>query len=486
MKTMAKEQQMGITVTKEENMPEWYEQVILKSGLADHAPVKGCMIIKPLGYGVWQNIMDYFNTRLAVHDVKNCYFPMFIPEHFFHKEASHAEGFKAEVAWVEPRGEDKARYAIRPTSETIIYDAFSTWIRSWRDLPMRVNQWCNICRWEVQDCKLFLRSREFLWQEGHCAYTTEEECEKETLAYLEEYRKLIEEQLAIPVLKGRKTEKEKFAGAKHTYTVESLMPDGKGLQVGTSHNLGLGFGKAFGISFLGTDEKQHTPWQNSWGVSTRLIGALVMTHSDNKGLVLPPRIAPLQVVIVPILFDNSKEQVLAAAHKIASQLSPLRVQLDERVEYNPGWKYNEWEVKGVPLRIEIGPKDLEKNQCVLVRRDSGAKETVSLSSAASTVQQTLEKMQHDLFTRAKERLDSQIVTATTKDAFFEALQNKKIVRVSFCGDAAIEQEIKEKTTGATSRCIPLDKNQKPAKPTHATCFYTGKTAEYDVYFAKNY
>ena len=481
-----KEQQKnkGITVKKEENMPEWYEQVLLKSELADHAPVKGCMVIRPEGYAIWQAIQDYFNPVMQKYGVKNVYFPMFIPESFFEREATHAKGFKAEVAWIEPKGEAKQRYAIRPTSETIMYDAFSRWIRSWRDLPLRINQWCNICRWEVQDCKLFLRSREFLWQEGHCVYETEQECEKEAQAMLKEYKKLCEELLAIPVIAGRKTEKEKFAGAKTTYTIETLMPDGKASQCGTSHNLGQVFAKAFGIMFKNKDMKEKLPWQSSWGISTRLIGATVMMHSDNKGLVLSPKIAAIQVVVVPILFDDSKIKVLKAAEKIVKELkkSGVRVHLDNRTEYSPGWKFNEWELKGVMLRVEIGPRDLEKKHCILVHRHTGKKEIIKLTHLKKEIHITLEKMHHDLFKNAEKNIQENTATAENWDQFLKAIKAKKWVKVYFHESEEYEAEIKEKTSGVTARCIPLTSSV----PNGKKCFYSGKDATVEVIFGRNY
>ena len=478
------EDNKGITAKKEENMPEWYEQVILKSELAEHAPIKGCMVIRPAGYAVWQSIQDYFNEVMKKYGVKNAYFPMFIPESFFQREASHAKGFKAEVAWVEPKTEDSQRYAIRPTSETIMYDAYAKWIRSWRDLPLRINQWCNICRWEVQDCKLFLRSREFLWQEGHCVYETEEECDKEAQQFLQEYKKLAEEILAIPVIIGKKTEKEKFAGAKTTYTMESIMPDGKALQMGTSHNLGQGFARAFGITYKGKDMKEMTPWQNSWGVSTRLIGALVMMHSDNKGLVLPPKVAATQVVIVPILFEDTREKVMKAARDIAIELQKvgIRANVDERDGYSPGWKFNEWEMKGIPVRIEIGPKDLEKQHCVVVRRDIGKKEFIALDAVKKEMPKILDAMQKDLFAKAEKHVKSSIGSATNWQEFMDAINNKKMVRVFFHESEELEAEIKEKTSGVTTRCIPFDAKDAKGKK----CFYSGKPATTEVLFAKNY
>ncbi len=478
------EKNRGITVKKEENMPEWYEQVLLKSELAEHAPIKGCFVIRPGGYAIWQAIQDYFNPVMARYMVKNVYFPMFIPESFFLREATHAKGFKAEVAWVEPKGEDKQRYAIRPTSETIMYDTFSRWIRSWRDLPLRINQWCNICRWEVQDCKLFLRSREFLWQEGHCVYETEEECEKEAQQYLMEYKKLCEEILAIPVVAGKKTEKEKFAGAKNTYTIETLMPDGKALQCGTSHNLGQGFAKAFGISFKSREMKEEVPWQSSWGISTRLIGATVMMHSDDKGLVLPPKIAQTQLVIVPILFEDSKEKVRKAAEKIAEELKKegIRGFVDDRTEYSPGWKFNEWEMKGIPLRIEIGPKDLEKEHCIVVHRHTGKKEPMTLAAIKKKIPVALAAMQKELLTKAERHIKENTAHAKDWEEFIKAVKAKKWVKVYFHENEHAEAEIKEKTSGVTARCIPLDSSVPKGK----RCFYSGKDATTEIIFGRNY
>ena len=321
------EKQQGLTEAKEGNFSEWYNQVVLKAELADYAPVRGFMVIRPSAYAVWERIQEHFNSAISKKGVRNAYFPLLIPKSFFEREAEHAKGFEPELAWIEEGKEGaEERVAVRPTSETIIYASYAKWIRSWRDLPLRINQWCNILRWEVKQCKLFLRTREFLWQEGHCVYETEKEAEREALLFLDEYRKLCENVLAIPVLVGEKTESEGFAGAKKTFTIEALMPDGKALQMGTTHNLGQGFAKAFGIAYLDKDGKKQIPWQNSWGFSTRLIGAVVMVHGDNKGLVLPPAIASNKAVIVPILFEKSKERVLKQArelHKKLAKFNPL-------------------------------------------------------------------------------------------------------------------------------------------------------------------
>lgn len=482
----------GITVKKKEDMPEWYTQVCLKSELADYSPVKGCMVIRPLGYSLWQGIQDRFNQMLKEDGVKNAYFPLFIPESFFSKEAEHAKGFKPEVAWVENKdknkkdkdGESQERLAIRPTSETIIYDSYSRWIRSWRDLPLKINQWCNIVRWEVQDVKLFLRSREFLWQEGHCVYETEDECHKETLHYIERYRQIAEDLLAIPVIIGKKTEREKFAGAIRTYTIESLMPDGKALQMGTSHDLSKGFGKAFNISFQGRDGNHNVPWQNSWGISTRMIGAIILTHGDDKGIILPPHIAPNKVAIVPIIFEKEKENILTETEKIGKLLSQFNPIVDTRDEYTSGWKFSEYELKGVPLRIEIGPRDIKKNEAVVVRRDTGEKESVPLTKLVKRVEELLEMVQENLYSRAKERIEANTITVKTFSEFERAIKEKKMVLAPHCGSKDCEFVIKEKTAAST-RCIPLkEEDYKPKKG--SVCIHCKKKAEYNVYFARSY
>src|SRR3989344_7371323 len=384
---------LGVTVKKEENLPEWYEQVVLKAELADFAPIKGFMIIRPNGYSLWEGIQEKFNAQIKKLNVRNAYFPVLIPESYFKKEAEHAKGFAPELAWIQSKPGDEERYAIRPTSETMIHDSFSKWIRSHRDLPLRVNQWCNVLRWEVKQTKMFLRSREFLWQEGHCVYASKKEADKEVLLFLDEYKKLMEEELAIPVYTGYKTEAEKFAGALYTTSLEALMPDGKALQMGTSHNLGQGFSKVFNIKFIGKDEKEHVPWLSSWGVSTRLIGAVAMTHSDNKGLVLPPRLAPTQIVIIPIIFEKSKKEVLKKADEIKELLKDYSIEIDDREEYSSGWKYNEYELNGVPIRIEIGPKDIENNQVIIVRRDTNVKKVIKTNQLKETINALLETIQ---------------------------------------------------------------------------------------------
>jgi len=473
----------GITVKKEENIAKWYEEICLKAELAEFSQVKGTMVIRPRGYFVWQTIQDWFNKNIIEKtNCENAYFPLFIPESFFKKESKHAKGFSPEVAWIDKElTKDGERLAIRPTSETIMYDSYSRWIRSYKDLPLRINQWCNVVRWETQATKLLLRSREFLWQEGHCVYETEKECDKETLQYIKLYKKLCEDVLALPILIGTKTEKEKFAGAKYTLTIEAFMPDGKALQCGTSHNLGQGFAKAFSISFLGKDEKKHLPWQNSWGLSTRLIGATVMTHSDDKGLVLPPKIAKNKIVIIPILFDKTKDKTIKVTKEIFKSLSKLNPILDDSEEYSPGYKFSEYEMKGVPLRIEIGPKDLEKKSATIVKRNTGEKIQIKIKDLKTKIPKILDDIQNELFKKAKEFLDSSIVEVKNWKEFEKVIKDKKIVKTIWCGETDCEDNIKDKTGGASSRCIPLDSKKVSGK-----CPQCGKPAKVEIYFSKSY
>jgi prolyl-tRNA synthetase len=476
---MAKETQEGLTVKKQEDFSEWYNQLVQKAELADYSPVKGCMIIRPYGYAIWQAIQDYFNKRLNINKVKNAYFPLFVPESFFKKEATHAKGFSPEVAWIANKDENtKDRLAIRPTSETVMYDTYSNWVRSWRDLPLRINQWANVVRWETKATKLFIRTREFLWQEGHCVYATEKECEKETQLWLEEYKKLAQDLLAVPVISGKKTELDKFSGADYTLAIESIMPDGKALQMGTSHNLGQSFAKSFDISYLDKGGNSKTPWQNSWGVSTRLIGSIVMTHGDDKGLVLPPEIAPIKGVIIPIFFEDSKSKVISQAKKLYSTLSKkYDIHLDDRETHSPGWKYNEWELKGVPIRIEIGPKDLKNNQVIFVRRDTNEKEAVKIKELEKKFTQTLESIQTNLLKKAKKFLKDSIVEVSSKAELKKAIKDKKVAKMKFCSTATCEELIKEETS-STSRCI--------ANNTKGKCIYCGKDSHEEVYFSKSY
>ncbi len=478
-KNKKQEQELGITVTKNNDFSEWYNQVVLKSELADYAPISGFMIVRPNAYSIWEEIQDKFNSTIRKKGVENAYFPLLIPESFFKKEAEHAEGFAPELAWIEgDRSEE--RVAIRPTSETIMYDSYSKWIRSWRELPLRINQWCSVLRWEVKQTKIFLRTREFLWQEGHCVYETESECEKEALGFLDDYRKLVEGELAIPVVVGEKTAYERFAGAKRTFTLESLMPDGKALQMGTSHNLGQNFAKTFDVSFVGKDEKKHFAWQNSWGFSTRLLGAIVMVHGDDKGLVLPPNIARRKAVVVPITFEDSKKEVLRNARAVAKSLSKFNAFVDDRDSYSPGWKFNEWELKGIPIRIEIGPRDIKKHQVVVVRRDTGEKKFVKEKNISKEISSMLKKMQSDMFNKAENFLKKNTVEAGSWDEFKKAINEKKMVLVPFCDLEDCEEEIKTETT-ATSRCIPFNQKDSEMK-----CIKCGRPAKHKTFFAKAY
>jgi prolyl-tRNA synthetase len=477
--------EMGITVKKSENFSEWYTQTVLKSGLADYSPIKGCMIFREHSYAIWEKIQEIFNKKIKEKGHKNVYFPMFIPESFLKKEAEHFEGFVPEVAWITMGGNSKLeeKLALRPTSETIINATFAKWIRSWRDLPLKLNQWCNIVRWE-KATKLFLRTREFLWQEGHTAHATKEEAEKEVMQILNIYKDLMENYLAIPVLVGKRTENEKFAGALYTTALEALMPDGKTLQMGTSHNLGQNFSKVFEIKFIGQDEEEHYVWQTSWGVSTRLIGALVMVHGDDKGLVLPPKITPVQAVIIPILYkDVDKELTLEKAKENLNKLveNGIAAVLDDRAEYTPGWKFNEWELKGVPIRIEIGPRDVKQEQLTLARRDTFERLVVKEEEIVGVVNKLLEEIQNNLFNRAKKFLEDNITTVKTYDEFKETLKKKGgFIRACWCSSSTCEEKIKEET-GATIRLIPFEK-EKP----FSTCIYCGKEGKEVVYFARAY
>lgn len=476
------EKDIGISIKKEENMSDWYEQVCLKSELVEFSTVKGCMVIRPRGYAIWQKIQEYFEKNINQKlGVKDAYFPMFIPESFFKKEAEHAKGFSPEVAFIDKElTGDGERLAIRPTSETIMYDSYSRWIRSYKDLPLKINQWCNIVRWETKATRLFLRSREFLWQEGHNVYETKKECEKETRDIIKKYAKLTEDLLAIPVLVGKKSNNEKFAGAIHTYTIEGFMPDGKALQCGTSHNLGDNFSKAFNISFLGRDEKEHFPYQNSWGISTRLIGGVVMTHSDDKGLVLPPKVADNKVVIIPLFFKGKEKEVLDVAKKIEKKLKKFNPILDLREDYSPGYKYSLYELYGIPLRIEIGPKEVEKSEALIKTRIENEKIIIKINDLKKEIPKILNDMQNKLLSNAKKRIESQTIEVNNFEEFKKAINEKKLIKMNWCGRNECEEEIK-KETGASTRCSPL-KKENP----RGNCPHCNKNAKMVMYFSKSY
>ncbi len=462
---------------------QWYIDLIQKTEMMDYAPVKGCMAIRPFGFAIWERIQELLGARIKETGHENAYFPLFIPQGLLQKEAEHVEGFAPEVAWVTKGGDEVLAepLVVRPTSEAIICDFYSRWIQSWRDLPLLINQWCNVVRWE-KSTRPFLRTSEFLWQEGHTCHRTEAEAEEETLRMLEVYRDFIESDMAIPVIAGRKTEQEKFAGALRTYTVEALMSDGKALQAGTSHNLGQHFAKVFDITFLDQDGQLKHVWQTSWGVSTRLIGALIMVHGDDRGLKLPPRMAPIQAVIVPIISKQAREAVLAAAGALAEQLKGIvHVKLDAREEYSPGWKYNEWEMKGVPVRIELGPRDLEKNQAVLVRRDSGAKEAVPLGELPVRLPLLLEEIQRDMFAAALAFREANTHTGSDYRHFAEVMENERgFYLAAWCGREECELKAKNDTK-ATIRCIPFN-----VKAESDRCLVCGEKAAETVYFARSY
>jgi prolyl-tRNA synthetase len=475
----------GITVKKSENFSEWYIQVVQKAELADYAPVQGCMIIKPNGYAIWENIMNILDKEFKARGVKNVYFPQLIPESFLKREAEHFQGFVPECAWVTIGGEKQIgeRLALRPTSETIIYDAFSRWIRSWRDLPLKINQWCNVTRWE-SSTKFFVRTTEFLWQEGHTAHATKEEADEMMMEIIHVYEKFIQDYLAIPVLAGKKSDKEKFAGALTTTTVEALMPDGRAIQMGTSHNLGQNFSRVFDVKFLDKENKESFVWNTSWGVSTRMIGALIMIHGDDKGLVLPPKIAYAHVVIVPIFYKpEEKLKVIKKSNKVKERLEKagLKVILDDREEYTPGWKFNEWELKGIPIRIEVGPKDVANKQVIAVRRDTFEKIVVEDKEMVKKINEILESIQKNLFDKAKKHLEANIFTVNTYEEFKNILEKKGgFIRACWCLSSKCEEKIKEETK-ATVRVIPF-KNEE----IFSNCIYCGKEAKVVAYFAKAY
>ena len=479
---------MALDHAKEKDFSEWYSDVVIKSGMADYASVQGCIVYREISYGVWEKIQQAFDGMIKSTGHSNVYFPMFIPKSLLEREAEHFAGFTPEVAWVTKGGNtDLAEpLAIRPTSETIMYESYAKWLHSWRDLPFLFNQWCSVVRWETKATKPFLRGREFLWQEGHTVHETKEDADKEVMMILDFYRMIYEDYLAIPVLMGRKSDGEKFAGALYTTTLEAMMPDGKALQACTSHNLGQNFAKAFGLQFKDRNEKLAYAWQCSWGLSTRALGAMVMVHSDDNGLVLPPKVAPLQCVIVPIPGNDSIAQarVMDEVAKVKKSLvlAGITVKVDDREDKQPGWKYNEWELKGVPIRIEIGPKDVDKGAAMLVRRDNREKKSVPLAQVVQSVRDMMDAMQAAMFTKAKSFLESKIFEASDYAEFKSKLEKSKgFIKVSWCDEKECEDAVNKETT-ATVRIIPFTEN----KPTNPVCFHCGKPAKTIAYFAKSY
>ncbi len=477
-------------VPRSEDYAKWYTQVIRQAEMADYAPVRGCMVVRPYGFALWENVKEQLDSRFKATGHQNAAFPLFIPMSFIEKEAEHVEGFKPELAVVTHGGGKKLDepLVVRPTSETIIGYMYSQWIQSYRDLPVLINQWANVVRWELRP-RLFLRTMEFFWQEGHTAHATHAEAKEETLRILDIYTDFAVNEAAIPVIPGRKSESEKFPGALTSYTIEAMMGDKRGLQAGTSHDLGQNFAKAFDIQYLDANQKQQHCWTTSWGVSTRMIGAIIMAHGDDQGLVLPPRLAPTQLVIVPITPKNredDKQAVMDAVAKICETLDGVRYHVDDRHDYSPGWRFNEWELKGVPLRIEIGPRDLQKDQVVLARRDilgrdgpRGGKTFVAIDNVANEVKQMLDTIQADMLKRATAFRDANTFEPTSYEAFQEVVE-EGFARAWWCGDEACEAKVKEDTQ-ATIRCVPI------AQPDGAGhCIVCGAAAEEIAIFARAY
>ena len=476
------------------NYSQWYQDLVIKADLAENSAVRGCMVIKPYGYAIWEKMQRILDDMFKETGHVNAYFPLLIPKSFLSKEAEHVEGFAKECAVVthyrlktnhdgtgvvvDPAAKLEEELIIRPTSETIIWNTYRNWIQSYRDLPILCNQWANVMRWEMRT-RLFLRTAEFLWQEGHTAHATAEEAEARTIQMLNVYADFCEDVLAIPVIKGRKTDKEKFAGAEATYTIESLMHDGKALQSGTSHNFGDGFARAFGVQYTDKDNKLQYVHQTSWGMTTRMIGAIIMVHGDDSGLVLPPKVAPTQIMIVPIM--QKKEGVLEKAEELRSMLaSNFRVKVDDS-DKSPGFKFAEQEVKGIPLRVEVGPKDIEAGQAVVVRRDTREKTIVPFDKLAETCEALLAQMHDDMYAKAKAHRDANTHVATNWDEFTDILEKKQgFIKAMWCGEEACETAIKDET-GATTRCIPFAQEKLGD-----VCVHCGKPAKHMVYFGKAY
>ncbi len=485
--------------SRAENYSEWYLDVIDAAELAENSVTKGSMVIKPYGYSIWENFQKVLDKKIKDTGHKNAYFPLFIPKSLLTKEAKHVAGFAKETAIVthhrlkeqngeivvDPESKLSEELIVRPTSETIMYDTFSKWVKSWRDLPLLINQWANVVRWEMRT-RPFLRTTEFLWQEGHTVHATAEEAEAEALKMLEEYRDFAEGYLAIPVVPGKKTESEKFAGALHTYTIEAMMQDGKALQTGTSHNLGQNFAKAFNVKYTDRDNQEQFAWQTSWGVSTRMIGALIMAHSDDLGLVVPPMIAPVKIVIVPIYkTDEDKAKVMAEVENIADKLRQLDpdLHIDNRDYESPGSKFNEWEKKGVPIRIEVGPKDLEKNAVTLARRDTQEKMSISLPDLQSKAEDLLKDIQTNIFEKAKKLRQEHSYQIDDYEEFKKHFTEQPIpgfVYSHWCGSEECEQQINDELQ-VTTRCIPLDQKEESGK-----CIKCGKESNKRIIFAKAY
>ena len=481
---MSKEE-IGITASKKDDFSEWYTQVVLKAELADYAPVKGLIVLRPDGYSIWESIKKSLNEKFSKLGIKNGFLPVLIPESLLAKEKKHFAGLNPEVFWVTHSGENELgdKLALRPTSETLAYSLYSKWIKSWRDLPLKINFWNTALRAEIKGTKPFIRTSEFLWQEGHTVHTTQEEAEKEVLKILDIYKSIIEEELAIPIISGKKSEKEKFVGAVYTTTMESVMPDGKALQMGTSHFLGQNFSKPFEVKFADKDNVENFVWQTSWGVSWRLIGAMIMTHGDDKGLVLPPKVAPIQVVIIPIYYtDDDAQKVLKKANELQNNIisKNIRVHIDDRDQLTPGYKFHDWELKGIPLRIEIGPKDIEKNKVVLVKRYNKEKTDISFDDVAGKLDGVLVDIQKQMLISGKKVLDEMIHNISSYDEFKSQIEKGGLLQTPWCGKQECEEKIKEET-GADIRVIPFGSEDSSKK-----CVYCNEQSILVPIFARGY
>ena len=477
-------QDVGITVSKNEDFSEWYTQVVLKAKLADYAPVKGLIVLRPDGYSIWESLRSTFDKKFARNGIRNGFLPILIPESLLGKEQKHFAGFNPEVFWVTHSGTNEVgdRLALRPTSETLAYTLYSKWIQSWRDLPLKINFWNTALRAEIKATKPFLRTSEFLWQEGHTVHSTKEEAEKEVIKILDIYKNTVEEELAIPVTTGKKSEKEKFVGAEYTTTMESIMPDGKALQMGTSHFLAQNFSKPFEVKFADKDNVEHFAWQTSWGVSWRLIGAMIMAHGDDKGLVLPPKVAPMQVVMIPIYKnDNDKEKVMTKVDEITNTLESknIRVHVDSREEFTPGYKFNDWELKGVPIRIEIGPKDIENNSMVIAKRYNHEKIKLELKQV-DKITIILEEIQSEMLKKAKTEATQNTIDIENYDEFKSKMEKGGFFNSPWCGKLECEEKIKEET-GAEIRVIPFD-----SENTSKECIYCKQQSMSIPIFARGY
>ncbi len=472
----------GIGVKKNENFSEWYTQVIQKSDLADYTEVSGCIVYKPYSYSIWEEIKEQVDKRIKKKGVKNAYFPLFIPEKLLVKESDHVAGFVPEVAWVTHAGKRKLdeRLAVRPTSEAIMYDSYSKWIRSWRDLPLKINQWNNVVRWEFKHAVPFLRGREFLWNEGHTVFATKREAEKETLKILNMYDEVCSKYLALYGLQGKKTEKEKFAGAEYTLTLEFFMPQGKAIQGPDAHHDGQNFAKAYDITFVDKKEKKRFAWQNTWAITTRMLGVMIYVHGDDKGLVLPPMLAPNKCVLIPIMVKGKEQKVLKKCKELNRKLKKFDCVFDDS-DYSAGWKFNQWEIKGVPVRVEVGPKDVEKKQVVLVRRDTGKKFFVKETEMVEKIKELLVDIQNNLYEKSKKlTLDNMVDVKNTKE-LKKAIKDKKLAKAFWCGDQNCEEMLKDQTGGAKILNMPLDQPKRFEK-----CVYCGKKGKHLAYIAKSY